>query len=243
MLPTQLLDHCDALVGGSCQPVSPRFVLLEGALDRDHALHTTDATRLPIAGPRCAAPYARAMSQGRIVGSAIVTGGAVVTLTGTFLGWVRSGSSARSSYDVFALVDRLGFSPNGVVGSILRVWPLVPLMLVVGVIGQWSHARRRGLRVVLAALPVFGLLFAGGTAMAIANAPEAGLFAIGPGPNVTAAGAVVMLAGVVVSGVVARRERVGGSAHLRPDPASSSEQHILQDERPVGHDAVDTEIA
>lgn len=131
-----------------------------------------------------------------------------MTLIGTFLGWVRSGSSDRSSYDVFALVDRLGFSPNGVVGSILRVWPLVPLMLVVGVVGQWSHVRRPSLRVMLAWSPVLGPLFAGGTALAIANAPEAGLFAIGPGPLVTAIGAGVMLSGVIASAVIARRDRL-----------------------------------
>ena len=35
----------------------------------------------------------------------VVTGGALVALTGTFLTWVRSGSAGRTSYEVFGLAE------------------------------------------------------------------------------------------------------------------------------------------
>src|SRR5687768_8107165 len=96
----------------------------------------------------------------RHVGVTVVTVGAVVVLVGTFLTWVRSGSAGRSSYDVFDLVDRLGFSPNGVVGIALRAWPLVPLLLALAVAVHWwsvehplSQAARIGLTIVAALYP------------------------------------------------------------------------------------------
>ena len=50
----------------------------------------------------------------------MVSAGAAITLLGTFLTWLRSGSADRSSYAVFGLVDRLGFSEGGVVGWALQ---------------------------------------------------------------------------------------------------------------------------
>ena len=49
-------------------------------------------------------------------GAVTVTAGAAVLLVGTFLTWLRSGATERSSYDVFDLVDRLGFSEGGLMG-------------------------------------------------------------------------------------------------------------------------------
>ena len=39
--------------------------------------------------------------------------GGVVTVVGSLLPWVRTGRRQRNSYDVFALAQRLGFSPDG----------------------------------------------------------------------------------------------------------------------------------
>jgi hypothetical protein len=131
----------------------------------------------------------------RHVGVTAVTAGAVVALVGTFLTWVRSGAAERSSYDVFDLVDRLGFSPNGVVGIALRAWPLVPLLLALSVAVHWwsvEHPLSQAARIVLTAIAA---IYPGAIAVAVANAPEISLFEVGPGPIVTVIGAAVMLLG------------------------------------------------
>ena len=134
-----------------------------------------------------------------------MSAGAVVTLLGTFLAWVRSGSADRSSYDVFDLVDRLGFSEGGVVGWSLRLWPLVPLLLVLAVVAWWWPSESRGWNVARIAVTVVAAVYAGGVAIAVANAPDIGLFRRGPGPIVTVVGAVAMLAGVAVASITATR--------------------------------------
>jgi len=152
------------------------------------------------------------VSIGRHAGVMVVTGGAAVALTGTFLTWVRSGSADRTSYEVFGLVDRLGFSPNGVVGIALRAWPLVPLLLTLAVAAHWwsvdhplSLAARAGLTVVAAAYPA-------AIGLTVANAPEISLFDVGPGPAVTVTGCAMMLLGLALDltlpGLLARTRRV-----------------------------------
>ena len=124
-----------------------------------------------------------------------MTAGAVVALVGTFLTWVRSGAAERSSYDVFDLVDRLGFSPNGVVGIALRAWPLVPLLLALSAAVHWwsvEHPLSQAARIVLT---VIAAIYPGAIAVAVANAPEISLFEVGPGPTVTVIGAATMLLG------------------------------------------------
>ena len=84
------------------------------------------------------------MSTHQRVGAITVTVGAAVVLVGTFLTWLRSGATERSSYDVFDLVDRLGFSEGGLVGWALRLWPLLPLVLVLAVVAWWWPSSGRG---------------------------------------------------------------------------------------------------
>jgi hypothetical protein len=130
----------------------------------------------------------------------VVTIGAGITLIGTFLTWVRSGATERSSYEVFDLVDRLGFSPEGAVGWALRLWPLVPVLLVFAVVATWLAAIHwRSSAGAVALVGVSGV-YAGATAASVAAAPEAGdLLGIGPGPAVTLAGVVLMFVGAVLS--------------------------------------------
>ena len=154
---------------------------------------------------RYAAAYHRAVSTHQRAGAIAVTGGAVVLLIGTFLTWLRSGAMDRSSYDVFDLVDRLGFSEGGMVGWALRLWPLVPLVLVVTVITWWAPFAGTGWVVVRAALVGIVAVYAGGIAIAVRNAPDVALFSIGPGPLVTAIGSLVMVAGAALSFVLSRR--------------------------------------
>lgn len=126
-------------------------------------------------------------------------------MIGTFLTWVRSGAADRSSYDVFDLVDRLGFSEDGVVGWALRLWPLVPLLLVVAVVAGWWPSQSRTWVVARMAATAAAALYAGGVAIAVANAPEIGLFRRGPGPVVTVIGSVTMLAGAAAAWITATR--------------------------------------
>jgi hypothetical protein len=128
----------------------------------------------------------------------VVTVGAVVTLVGTFLTWVRSGSAGRSSYEVFAIVDRLGFSPDGVVGIALRGWPLVPLLLAVAVGAHWWRVNHPFSRPATIGVTLAAAAYPGAIAVVVTNAPEITLFDVGRGPLVTVSGSVIMLAGLVM---------------------------------------------
>ena len=144
------------------------------------------------------------MSFPRRAGAIVVSVGAVVTLIGTFLTWVRSGATGRSSYELFELVDRLGFSPDGLVGWALRVWPLVPMLLVLAVVGAWWHPSHPAWAPGRIALTALAAVYAGGTALAVANAPDITLFTVRSGPVVTSIGAGVMIAGLVVEPLISR---------------------------------------
>ena len=162
---------------------------------------------------RYAAAYHRAVSTHQRAGAVIVTVGAAVLVLGTFSTWLRSGATDRSSYDVFDLVDRLGFSEGGLVGWALRLWPLVPLLVVLAVIAWWYPSARPAWTATRVTLTLLASLYAGGVAVAVSNAPDVALFSIGHGPTVTIVGGCVMCVGMGVGlfpsgGVSAtRRER------------------------------------
>ena len=128
-------------------------------------------------------------------------------LVGTFLTWLRSGATERSSYDVFTLVGRLGFSEGGLVGWGLRVWPLVPLLLVVAVILWWAPFSGTSWTVARVAVTLAASFYAGGVAVAVVNAPDVALFSIGSGPTVTIIGAGIMFVGVGVELLAPGRAR------------------------------------
>ncbi len=144
----------------------------------------------------------------------MLTVGAAITLAGTFLSWVASGSTERSSYEVFGIVDRLGFSPDGAVGWALRLWPLVPLALVLTVIVHWAH--HPSLRWPRHTVTGVAVLYPGVTSIALLNAPEVGLFRVGAGPWVTMAGAVVMLAGLLTPTALNTTRRARSADHAAP---------------------------
>jgi hypothetical protein len=146
------------------------------------------------------------MPNDRRIGAIVLTIGAVTSLVGTFLSWVSSGTTDRSSYEIFGLVDRLGFEPNGVVGWMLRLWPFVPLALVVAVIAHWAH--HPSLRWPRHGVTAAAVLYPGITSIAITQAPEIGLFRVGPGPWVTTVGAVVMLFGLATPALLSASRRV-----------------------------------
>lgn len=128
----------------------------------------------------------------------IASTGALVVLVGSFLPWLSSGAVQRSSYDLFGIVDRLGFSPGGVVGWAVRLWPLLPLLLVLTVIthhlrldAAWLPSARSATTIVTAA-------YAGAVALAVRLAPDVGLFSPRIGSWVTLFGAGLLGAALLV---------------------------------------------
>jgi hypothetical protein len=122
--------------------------------------------------------------------------GSGVAILGTFLPWLRSGTRGRSSYTIFDLVERLGFAPGGIVSWSLRLWPIVPLLLVVNVVAVWIVVHTGRWWPWLAITTTIVAVWVGGTAIAIRFAPDAGLFRIGVGPSVTLVGVVTLVVAV-----------------------------------------------
>jgi hypothetical protein len=139
--------------------------------------------------------YASAV-QRNLIGRVAATVGALVAIIGTFLPWLRSGTRRRSSYEIFSLVDRLGFSRSSVVGWGLRMWPIVPLLLVCAITLQWFS-----LKWITGSSALVAVIYAGGVAAAVEFAPATSLIAVEYGPWVTLAGVVILAAGALVNRV------------------------------------------
>jgi hypothetical protein len=135
--------------------------------------------------------------------------GATATIIGSLCPWVASGTVDRSSFEIFDLIERLGFAESGLFGIILRAWPLMPLLVVSGTVATWW---RRD--VVGAALSLGGGLYALVVALTVQLAPSTGLLRIRFGPMVTIAGASVLLAATILALVQAHRVPVDQPAGL-----------------------------
>jgi hypothetical protein len=137
--------------------------------------------------------YALAV-QRNLIGRAVVTLGAGVAGVGTFIPWLRSGSRDRNSYEIFALVERLGISQSSLVGWGVRLWPIVPFLLVCAVTLQWFPMRwLTGVSAVVA------VIYVGGVAAAVNAAPASSLIAVEYGPWVTILGAVALATGALLN--------------------------------------------
>jgi hypothetical protein len=149
-----------------------------------------------------------------LIGRVLATSGALVALLGTFVPWLRSGTRRRNSYDIFSLVDRIGFSRSGAVGWGLRLWPIVPFLLAVAVTLQWFP--RRWLTPASAG---FVAVVVGGVALAVRSAPTTSFIAAQEGPIVTLVGAVLLAAGALLTGSARHRE-TGAPRAARADGRS-----------------------
>ena len=123
----------------------------------------------------------------------MVTLGAFIVVAGSAMPWLRTGRRRRSSFEVFSIVDRLGFSPSGPVGLAIRLWPLVPLLAVLAAVAAWFAPRWSLLPALVAAL------YAGGVGFAVANVDEPATVGVEGGPSFTAVGALLVLVGAAVA--------------------------------------------
>ena len=129
-----------------------------------------------------------------LIGRVVASLGAGLTVGGTFMPWVRSGARRRSSYEIFSLVDRLGFSASSVVGWGIRLWPVLPLLLVAAVTVLWfSTSWVSGLPAAVA------VVYASVVSIAVRSARSSSLISVASGPLITLIGAAAVAAGALLS--------------------------------------------
>jgi hypothetical protein len=134
--------------------------------------------------------HARSGRLSPAVWPSLVTAAAALTLFGVIaLPWLRSGSSRRSSFELFDLVDRLGFAPGGVYAWAVRLWPIVPLAIVVTVVAAWWRRYRMAL-----VLGTVSGSYAVAVGVATRRAPDLGLIGVERGAFVTVVGGLLLVA-------------------------------------------------
>jgi hypothetical protein len=136
----------------------------------------------------------------RAVPVAVMAAGAAIAIVGALLPWIRTGGRSRNSFDLFRIVRDLGFAPDGAAAALIRWWPAVPLLAVVGVVAAWWGWARPG-----GAVGIVAAVYAGAVGTAILLAPTRGrVLARAIGPTVTTVGGAVLLAGSIAVLVVGR---------------------------------------
>lgn len=116
------------------------------------------------------------------------TAGVGLILVGAFLPWLRSGSRQRTSFELFAVIERLELAPDGPAGYVVRLWPMMPAVLMVGVALLWWRLPKLG-----ALFLGIGVAHAGAMLLAMTVAPVAA----GVGALVTLLGALLVAPAVV----------------------------------------------
>jgi hypothetical protein len=122
-----------------------------------------------------------------LIGRITATAGAVLALVGTFMPWLRSGTRRRNSYEIFSLVERLGFSRSGAIGWGIRLWPIVPFLLASAVTLLWFP--RKWITPVVVALAA---VYTGVVSVAVRSAPSSSFIAPQSGSVVTLVGTIVL---------------------------------------------------
>jgi hypothetical protein len=136
----------------------------------------------------------------RAVPVAVMAAGAALAIVGALLPWIRTGGRSRNSFDLFRIVRDLGFAPDGAAAAVIRGWPVVPFLAVVGVVGAWWGWPRLG-----GVIGIVAAVYAGAIGAAVLVAPTRGrVLARAIGPTVTTTGAVVLLGGSIAVLLVGR---------------------------------------
>lgn len=159
------------------------------------AVPFADAPTGPIARVRPATGRLR-------LGAALGVLGIVVTITGTFLPWLVSGTVRRNSYAVAGLADRLLVEPGSAGAVAVGAWPyLGPLLLVPVVLAAFRWWRSS------AVIALLGAALAGTVAgMAIGIGPSQELVSLSLiGPVVVLLGVVLTVTGAVLVLTAGRR--------------------------------------
>jgi hypothetical protein len=127
------------------------------------------------------------------VGRAVAVTGLAVVVAASFGPWLRSGERVRSSYELFQVVDRLGFLGDGVIRWLPRLWVCVPLLaalaLALYVVGRP--------RIAAAATAVVG-----GAALLVGVGLQAAPLPAEWGSRLAAAGGAAALLGAAVTIVI-----------------------------------------
>lgn len=118
-----------------------------------------------------------------------VTAAAGVALIGAFGPWLKSGRNRRSSFELFDLVERLGFAQDGVFAWVVRLWPIVPLAVIASVVAAWMAKTR-----IAGAIGLVGGMYVAVVAVGIMQAPRAGLIRTAWGVPVALVGGVLLAA-------------------------------------------------
>jgi hypothetical protein len=122
----------------------------------------------------------------------VLTTAGVLLLAGTFLPWLHSGTTTRSSYALIGLVDRLDIAPEGPAAGLIRAWPFVPLLVTTAVVLAWWGRSTWSLVVATIAA-----LYAGGIAAVLAVGSSGTPVDVGVGPWLCAAAGLCFLAAAV----------------------------------------------
>jgi hypothetical protein len=129
-----------------------------------------------------------------LIGRIVATIGAVVVVAGTFLPWLRSGTRERSSYEIFSLVERLGYSRSDLVGWGLRLWPIVPLLLAGSVVLLWYPRKW-----LTGTVTIVAAIYAGAVAAAVSSASPVSIISVEYGATVALVGSVLLTLGYLLT--------------------------------------------
>jgi hypothetical protein len=124
----------------------------------------------------------------RVVLPAVLTAGALITVVGTFLPWLRSGDSDRNSFQLLSLLDFLGFAPDGPMGWAVRAWPVIVLVCVLAAVTVWQ-----GMWPIASLTGMAGGAYAAGLAWAVRDAATTSLISARYGTSVTIVGGVMLV--------------------------------------------------
>ncbi len=132
--------------------------------------------------------------------------GELVAVGGTFAPWLQSGQTARNSYQVSGLAQRL-LGITGTPGALLDAWPFLGLFCAAS-----AALFLLGIRTVACWLALLGMLIAGSVAIAALRGPDlGGVHVDRTGPLITLAGAVAAVVAFVVGLVTGRVQRDRGA--------------------------------
>lgn len=123
-----------------------------------------------------------------------MTIGAMVAIVASFSPWLQSGEISRNSYDLLGLFHLLRIAHRGEVRVLIRLWPLMPLLVIAAVVAAWWEWRfPAGL------LGLLGGIYAGVLSAAVALAiHDRYRISVSVAPTWTAIGSSMLILGSLI---------------------------------------------